>query len=216
MRADLEQPNPPPPPPPLDIGNPKTPLYSISFATRLEQIRKEVESEIEVKTHIPESQGKWRKLRRFIPIVIVMLWLGISAFMFTNPQAGRSVFVLSDVRVTGPIDLCPGETLDFEFDVTVKETGTYNLWMSTWKTEPPPSTIIFSEVQPFVIGSERSFPVTRKWLVPTIYEDPADSERKPMIPGTYIRDISVTAEGRNTSNRPLQVVFRIREGCKDQ
>lgn len=208
-----QQPQPLPPP---SLKTQMNPLYSVSFAARLEQIRKEVETEVEVRSAIPERQSLWNKVKRFIPIVVVMLWLGVSAFMFTNPQAGRSVFVLSDVRVTGPVDLCPGETLDFEFDVIVKETGTYNLWMSTWKTEPPPSTIIFSEVQPFVIGSERSFPVTRKWLVPTIYEDPADSERKPMIPGTYIRDISVTAEGRNTSNRPLQVLFRIREGCKDQ
>jgi hypothetical protein len=126
------------------------------------------------------------------------------------------VFVLSPVEVTGPIELCPGETLDFEFDVTVLETGTYNLWMSTWKVEPPPSTIIFSEIQPFVIGSTRTFPIMRKWRVPTTYRDPADSEEKPMISGEYIRDISVTAEGRNTANDPLQILFRIRRDCGEE
>lgn len=147
-------------------------------------------------------------------IALILLGPVLTWFTFLYPQAGQSVFVLSPVEVTGLTALCPGETLDFNFNVTVLEVGTYNLWMSTWKTEPPPSTIIFSEIQPFVIGSVRSFPIVRKWKVPETYVDPADSADKPMISGEYIRDISVTAEGRNTSNEPLQIPFTIRKDCQ--
>lgn len=85
--------------------------------------------------------------------------------------------------------------------------------MSTWKTSPPPSTIIFSETEPFVIGSEREFPIKRMWPVPTTYEDKSDNTLKPFTPGEYIRDISVTAEGRDTRNDPIQVAFTIRGDC---
>jgi len=151
-------------------------------------------------------------------LIAVLIWVSLglvllSYILYVNPLPGQSVFVLSPVRATGSTDLCPGETLNFEFDVEVKEVGTYNLWMSTWKVDPPPSTIIFSEVQPFVVGSKRNFPIIREWPIPENYRDPANSVDKPMVAGAYIRDISVTAEGRNTRNKPLQVEFRIREDC---
>lgn len=149
-----------------------------------------------------------------VPIVTLAMAWGLSAIVGDNPGiSGSSVFELSELRVTGPTELCPGETLNFEFDVVAKEVGTYNLWMSTWKVDPPPSTIIFSETEPFVIGSEREFPIQRKWPVPSTYEDKSDNQHKPFAPGLYYRDISVTAEGRDTTNEPLQVAFRIREDC---
>lgn len=149
-----------------------------------------------------------------VPIVTLLLAYGISlATGQRSSISGVAVFEISQVRVTGPTDLCPGQTLDFEFDVIAKEVGTYNLWMSTWKVDPPPSTIIFSETEPFVIGSEREFPIQREWLVPATYEDKADNTFKPFAPGSYIRDISVTAEGRDTRNDPIQVTFTIRDDC---
>lgn len=158
------------------------------------------------------------------PWVINALWAVISLVLYIAlsfiiyyfwlyPRAGESVFVLSDLRVTGSRHLCPGDTLDFVFNVDVKEVGTYNLFMSTWKVDPPPSTIIFSELQPFVIGSPRTFPIPRKWLIPETYVDPADSTEKPMVAGDYTRDIDVKAEGRDTRNDPLIIEFNIREDC---
>lgn len=153
-------------------------------------------------------------LRAFVVMFGLMFILSTMTYwLYANPRSGQSVFVLSDIRVTGPTDLCPGDSLKFEFDVTVKEVGVYSLFMSTWKTSPPPSTIIFSELQPFVIGSERSFPIIREWEIPYSYQDPADSKDTPMVPGEYIRDISVIAEGRDTKSTPLQVLFTIRDGC---
>lgn len=145
-------------------------------------------------------------------IFIVLVTLIFSWIL--EPQVGRSLFILSDVRVNGPSYLCPGDTLDFEFDVIIKEEGTYNLWMSTWKVDPPPSTIVFSEIQPFVVGSDREFPIPREWLIPATYIDPGNNKDTPMVPGEYIRDISITAEGRNTRNKPLQVRFWIRKDCE--
>lgn len=149
-----------------------------------------------------------------VPIVTLLMAWGLSALVGQRPNiSGLTVFELSDVRVTGPTALCPGDTLNFEFDVVAREVGTYNLWMSTWKVDPPPSTIIFSETEPFVVGSEREFVIQREWIVPAIYEDKTDNEYKPFAPGSYIRDISVTAEGRDTFNDPLQIVFSIRSDC---
>lgn len=146
-------------------------------------------------------------------VIAISLTNTLLYYLFLHPRPGKPVLVISDIRVTGPVDLCPGDTLDFVFDVRAEEVGTYNLWMSTWKTSPPPSTIIFSEFQAFVVGSERSFPVVRKWRVPAMYNDPADSADKPMVAGAYIRDIAITAEGRDTRNDPLQVKFNVKRDC---
>lgn len=196
------------------------PLPHDSMAEQLTEIRGKLASlpppNLPVPTGHRTAWGKLKSMRWLIfGIILIVIGPIITWIMFVNPQAGRSVFILSPIRITGPVSLCPGETLNFEFDVMVREVGTYNLWMSTWKTEPPPSTIIFSETQPFVIGSTRSFPIARKWQIPSTYIDPADSVDKPMIPGEYIRDISVTAEGRNTGNVPLQVLFTIRDNCPE-
>lgn len=149
-----------------------------------------------------------------VPVMTIALAWGIAIVRGDRPTiSGLTVFELSEVRVTGSNELCPGETLDFEFDVIAREVGTYNLWMSTWKVDPPPSIIIFSETEPFVIGSERQFVIQREWIVPETYEDKADNERKPLAPGSYFRDISVTAEGRDTKNDPIQIAFTIRSNC---
>lgn len=144
---------------------------------------------------------------------LLFLMSSLTFWLYINPRSGESVFVLSDIRVTGPTDLCPGESLKFEFDVMVKAVGVYSLYMSTWKVDPPPSTIIFSELQPFVIGSERDFPIVREWQIPITYQDPADSKDTPMVPGAYIRDISVVAVGKNTESTPLQVKFNVKDSC---
>lgn len=185
----------------------------------VEEIRREMETE---KDHsFPLAKTSQHSLIRHAKRVVVFFLIFLAAilanvliiFFYFGPSVAPSVFILSEIRMNGPTDLCPGDTLDFEFDVTVKEEGTYNLFMSTWKVDPPPSTIIFSELQPFVIGSQRSFSIPREWKIPVVYEDPANNVRVPMLPGAYIRDISVTAEGRNTKNKPLQVFFNIKKDC---
>lgn len=162
-----------------------------------------------------EVDHKFNKYFAFLVFAFMFLLVigAVNYFQILDPQAGQSVFLLSDIRVTGSTDLCPGENLKFEFDVMVKDVGVYSLYMSTWKTDPPPSTIIFSETQPFVIGSERSFPIVREWKIPFTYADPANDKDTPMIPGEYIRDISVVAVGKNTESTPLQVTFNIRGDC---
>lgn len=159
------------------------------------------------------------------PWFITLMWVFVAAvfvsalnvlayFYWLGPPSGHSLFILSNLKVNGPTELCPGETLDFQFDVKVLSVGTYNLWASTWKVDPPPSTIIFSETEPFVIGSKREFPIVRSWRVPVLYEDKADNMMKPLSPGAYTRDISVTAEGKDTENDPLIINYDIRNDCE--
>lgn len=220
----------------LDLAQ-RTEAVRVDLADRTDTIRQQVvdatqqaKTEIEQKTEATraslEAKHDLRKVaveHQFtsyrswfvFAVIVFSLTNTLLYYLFLNPRAGQPVLVTSDVRVTGPTDLCPGQTLDFAFDVTVDEVGTYNLWMSTWKVDPPPSVIIFSETEPFVIGSKRNFPIARKWVVPQIYEDKADNEYKPFAPGSYFRDISITAEGRDTRNDPLQVKFTVRDDCQN-
>lgn len=182
---------------------------------RTEATRAELETKYDTRRAIVDHKFTSYRTWFVFAVIVLALTNTVLYYLFLNPRAGRSALVISEVRVTGPTDLCPGDTLDFEFDVVAKEIGTYNLWMSTWKVDPPPSTIIFSEFQAFVVGSERSFPIVRQWRVPEMYNDPADSVDKPLAEGAYIRDISITAEGRDTRNDPLQVKFNVKRDCAD-
>lgn len=162
-----------------------------------------------------EVDRKFNKYFMFLVFSFMFLLLigAVNYFQILNPQAGQSVFILSNLVVPGPTDLCPGDSLRFGFDVDVREPGVYSLYMSSWKISPEPAVIIFSELQPFVIGGARYFPIVREWEVPFTYKDPADSKDTPILPGDYIRDISVVAVGKNTESTPLQVKFTVKNTC---
>jgi hypothetical protein len=150
-------------------------------------------------------------------IAAFLFLLSLGAFNYLrslNPQPGQTLFILGDSTVSGSSDLCPGESLDFSVSVSVSEKGTYTLDMSTWQVDPPPATIIFSEGERMVLGDDRSFPITRKWVVPETYVDPATNERISWKPGKFSRDIAVTALGKNVESSTKSIPFTIREDCE--
>jgi hypothetical protein len=170
-------------------------------------------SEAQTKAEIDKKFNKYFLLI-FMAFLALLIIGGINYTQILNPQAGKTLFTLGDPTVSGPSDLCPGESLDFSFDVAVQEKGTYVLDMSTWKVDPPPATIIFSEGDRMVVGGNRSFPITRKWVVPSTYIDPSTNEKVTWRSGNYLRDISVTAGGKNVESSTKGIPFTIRENCE--
>lgn len=173
-----------------------------------------VASEGQAKTDID------RIFRRYVLLIVIAFFLlliigGVNYFQILNPQAGRSVFELSEPRLVGPTELCPGEALFFEMDATVTEAGVYRLAMSTWRVSPPPATYTFSEGLDMVIAESREFPIQILWTVPPTFDNLATGKAEPWPSGDYSRDVSVTATGRNTTSDPRQIRFSIREDCQN-
>lgn len=162
----------------------------------------------------------WELLRRekgfFWIIMGIIGWLVIASLLFIfylNPRSSSSNLVLSEIAVTGPISLCPGEFLDFSFEMEVKEKGTYSLDMSVFKVSPPPAIAIFSERKFFVIGSPRTFKVIRHWEIPAEYIDEETSETIKFVAGSYERNIAVGTTSQDTLPSTRILSFFIRDDC---
>jgi len=138
----------------------------------------------------------------------VAIFLGPQIVFSANPPLD-----VGPIVAQGQTHLCPGESLDFSFDVDVLQSGAYELNMSTWR-EAPPSTVIFSEADKFVVAQPTSFLVERTWRVPVEYINPATNKSVDWEPGQYARHVYVTAVGRNTLASIQKLSFTIRENCR--
>lgn len=161
--------------------------------------------------------GLLRQERNFLWTIIgVLAWLVLTSLLlllYLNPQSIRSHLVLGEITVTGPIHLCPGEYLDFNFEMEVRTAGVYSLDMSVFKVSPPPAIAVFSESQFFVIGSPRTFEVTRHWQIPNEYRDPETNETIQFVTGSYERNIAVGTTSQATLPSTQILPFFIRDNC---
>ena len=191
------------------------PMTHNVISRAIEKLRREMATE-----HKLRATGNKPKTKRSIwwswgiMATIFFAWMGLSTFFYFNPMAGKSVFLIGQPFVAGSAELCPGESLVFSASIDVERPGVYLLDMSTWRVDPPPATVIFSEGDRMVIGDERSFIIARKWTVPANYIDPATNAVVDWWPGKYTRDIAVTAVGLSTLPSTQVVEFTIREGCE--
>lgn len=180
---------------------------------KVEMTRQELASLYEVRQAIVDQ--KFRDYRGwYIAAVVSMLLLNtVLYYLYLHPRSAETKLELSEISVASPTDLCPGEYLDFEFTMNVKESGVYGLDMSVFRVSPPPAIVVFSESQIFVIGSPREFLVKRHWQIPERYEDQETGEIIDLIPGDYERDISVGTTSRDTFPSVRVLDFSIRQDC---
>jgi len=181
--------------------------------TRLQAIVSEMAVEEAASRIAIDKQFNRYALIIIVAFVFMTVIGGVNFFRSLNPMPGQALFEIGIPVISGASELCPGETLDFIFEVSVEEAGVLVLDMSTWKVDPPPATIIFSERDVMVISEARTFTITRQWQIPDRYPDPATNELVEWVPGAYTRDIAVSAQGLNTDPSTQAVPFMIKEDC---
>lgn len=162
-----------------------------------------------------------QRMERWFWMIVMVGILGVPLFSIGLLQlvsgsrdsvSAESVLIVSEIVVAGPTDLCPGESLDFYFEMDVLEPGAFSLKMATWR-EDPPATIIFSELDEFPVAEVREFRVVRSYVIPGTYKDPATNEQVAWQPGQYARHVYVNAVGRNTLPSIQKLSFSIRADC---
>lgn len=162
-------------------------------------------------------------LERWFWLIVIIGIIGVPMFtvglvqLLSGPQAAvsaESVLDVGDIEATGPTDLCPGESLEFQMLLSVLEPGAFSLKMSTWK-ESPPATIIFSELEEFPVAEKRTFILVRSYDIPILYKDPATNKMVNWEPGEYARHVYITAVDRNTKPSIQKLSFTIRSDCKE-
>jgi hypothetical protein len=189
-----------------------------SVTENVEEIRQTVVTREPFVTAIPtppESSGlRWRIAAILLALLSYLAFASMVYIFWVNPRSAASSIVLGEISVNGPTELCPGEYLDFSFELDVLAPGIYGLDMSVFRVSPPPNIAIFSEKQAFVIGSPRTFLVTRHWQIPKDYRDEQTNEVIAFAPGDYERNIAVGTPGRNTSPSTKILPFSIRSDCE--
>lgn len=195
------------------------------MAKATEEVRVILEAQTEALRHNLEQRAidrrelvdqKFRDYRRWFLIATAIMLAANTAlfFLYLNPRAGQSLLVIGEIQVHGDTDVCPGDYIDFSFEMDVSRPGVYELDLSVFRVSPPPSIAVFSERQTFVIGQPRTFVVNRHWQVPPLYHDEQTNETIEFIPGVYTRDIAVSTTSRNTLPSTQFFEFTIKDSCE--
>lgn len=180
---------------------------------KTEATRAELETKYDTRKAVVDHKFSSYRSWFIFAVVTLLLTNTVLYYLFLNPRSPESLLVISEIRVTGPTELCPNEYLDFSFDMQVKEAGVYGLDMSVFRTSPPPTIAVFSESQFFVIGSPRTFTVTRHWQIPERYVDKDTKEVVEFVPGDYERNLAVGTTSLNTTPSTRTLPFSIRSDC---
>lgn len=135
-----------------------------------------------------------------VPLITIGLLWGL-ATLVGSPRNLQDMITVSEIQLDGPVNLCPGETLDFRFSVEILREGVYEAEISTWQMAPLPPTIVENETQRFGSAREVKYEIQRSWTV------------KHYAPGVYERQILVRAVDSNLKPLVRIVSFEIREDC---
>lgn len=119
--------------------------------------------------------------------------------------------VLSQPVIAGPTALCPGETLDYSFIMSVSRAALVELKTSVQRLEPG-TRISYARLQEFDFDEATDMNFVRHWVVPNGYADPVTGQEITWPPGDYAQITIANVAGRGDTSE-IQVGFSIREDC---
>jgi hypothetical protein len=145
--------------------------------------------------------------------ILVFLGTWIWGIVWTYNQPRVRNMTISDARVVGETNICPGERLIVAYQFHAEGSGLLDVDNSLWSVDPPPRTIVYSASRRFVLAETIDQEMIEAWAVPTHYVDFATGNEVPLQPGTYRRDIAISAPIRGSVLATASVEFEVRENC---
>ena len=123
--------------------------------------------------------------------------------------------VPNSVKVLGPTDLCPGDTLKIRYALKIVGVGVV---ISDDSVKYGDHTVKFSDSRRDIIDQSETRTYEDLWTIPERPAMAIDGELK-WVPGTYVRYVSVAASNiyvsRYTDPVRFTVPFTIRADCKE-
>lgn len=119
---------------------------------------------------------------------------------------------ISNIRVVGPTNLCPGGRLFWSYDLIGSGSGLLEIDGTTYKAHPP-STVVFSETGRMVISEEVSEKVVDFWEVPLTHIDQETGESIPFPVGEFHRLIAVSSPTRSSVFAKEVISFSVLSDC---
>jgi hypothetical protein len=119
---------------------------------------------------------------------------------------------LSKPVVSSQTELCPGETLDYRFNLSVSKAASVDLYTSVERTVPT-DRVSYTRLQQFTFNSATDLAITRNWVLPPTYLDPVSGMEIGWQPGEYVQRTSATIVGGRDDPVVIEVPFEVRLGC---
>jgi len=144
-------------------------------------------------------------------LILTMLWLWGFIWAYNQPRIRN--MEIRDAHIVGADAVCPGDRLIIAYDFHAEGSGLLEVDSSLWAVDPPPRTIIYSASRRFVMAETIDQEIVEAWTVPSHYVDFATGDEVTLAPGTYRRDIAVSAPVRGSVLTTASVAFTIRKDC---
>lgn len=123
----------------------------------------------------------------------------------------RADVSLSVPQLEGVTDLCPGETLNYRFTLSVSKEASVDLYTSVQRIEPS-DRVSYTRLQQFEFDKPTDLEVIRHWILPPTYQDPTSGTEVEWVPGDYIQRTTANVLGRSEPSA-IEVPFSVRLSC---
>lgn len=108
--------------------------------------------------------------------------------------------------------VCPGDTLEYSFVLTVSRPAHVELKTSEQRLSRG-ERISFARLQEFTFVESTTLEIGRKWVVPKFYRQPLTGQDVPWEPGGYEQITDANVTGRSEISQ-IKVPFSIRSDCE--
>lgn len=142
--------------------------------------------------------------------VVIIANLVVLAWLYYFGQVSPNVHF---EELTPPVvtEVCPGDTLDYEFVIVTNRAATIDLGTSFRPDGSRRSSVV--RLQQFEFDAAVRFRLARQHVIPPLYDDPASGTGIPWTPGKYWQRTVVSVEGRGSGSDSIEVWFVIPERC---
>jgi hypothetical protein len=147
-------------------------------------------------------EARFARHRRLI-LLLLAIGVSINALLFWGAlrprQALPPLVTVEQMQTTGPVDLCPGESLAYRYVLRARGAAVVEESSTTLRTSPSVANyggVVGREAFPDALSMER----VGTWPVP---------EDAP--PGNYVRLVTITAPGRVMQPAFGTLAFKVKE-----
>lgn len=134
----------------------------------------------------------------------------ISWALWLNAQ--RPQVELSEPIVEGNTALCPGDTLDYRFTLSVSKKADVDLNTSVEATSAQ-NTASYTRFQRYTFDTQINLEIGRRWTLPPTYLDPVTGKQIAWQPGLYVQKTSADVIGGRDAPAKIEVPFEINASC---
>lgn len=187
------------------------------MAIDLHESAEELEERVDAWTRTQEDKVRRMFLHQRISLVVIGLVFSAAWFYLTilPERPGNTLMQFQVVASLSSTSLCVGDTLQYQVGLEVYDSGVFDFDVSIWRLTPP-MTVVFSNPQRVVFTQPQTFVVTREWIVPDTYINPATSAREEWLPGQYEIRFGLSTPSRSTRPSTTALPFTIQENCSNE